>query len=154
MGRWVRLGFLLAITLLAGGYTWLAFQLPGIGPAGQLGPGFFPRLVGVAMLAQCLYTWAQDWRRRQEGEATRAVAERLYTTDLVAAMVWTVLFAFLFYAVGPLPAMVVLLLGALSWCAPRAVLPNAAVALAVPIALYFLFYRWLGSPVPEPLWPR
>src|SRR5512134_796569 len=52
----MRAGFLAGVLLLAGGYTWLAFaELTLLSSAGRLGPGFFPRIIGVALMVLC------DW---------------------------------------------------------------------------------------------
>ena len=146
MGRATGFWFTLSILLLSVGYTAMAFQLDFTTPAGQMGPGFFPRLIGSGLVLVCAYSALRDATARHEGQ--RAASSR-HTWDMLAISLATVAFVLVFGAVGPLPAMAVFLLLVLTWFNPREKLANVLLAVFLPIALYLLFYRWLGSPMPQ-----
>ena len=55
------MAFLVALLLLAVAYTLSAFGMEWRDDAGQIGPGFFPRLVGGAIVAGCLAAIARTW---------------------------------------------------------------------------------------------
>ena len=60
-GSPLRAGFLLAILFLAAAYTYVAFtDLSYLSSAGRLGPGFMPRIIGVALVAMCLLSLYAD----------------------------------------------------------------------------------------------
>ena len=62
----MRAGFLLVVLALAGGYTALAFtELTWLSSAGRLGPGFFPRIIGVSLMMLCLYSLYADRRHAE-----------------------------------------------------------------------------------------
>jgi hypothetical protein len=50
----VKASFLAVLAMFAAGYTLLAFQLDPFGPAGSPGPGFLPRVLGIALLLALL----------------------------------------------------------------------------------------------------
>ena len=63
----MRAGFLGALLLLAGGYSYVAFaDLSYLSSAGRLGPGFFPRIIGVSLTALCAYSLYADRARTPE----------------------------------------------------------------------------------------
>ena len=63
--RVLRAGFLLAILFLAAGYTYVAFaELSYLSSAGRLGPGFMPRIIGVALVAMCVLALHADLKRQ------------------------------------------------------------------------------------------
>ena len=67
----MRAGFLAGILLLAGGYTWIAFaELALLSSAGRLGPGFFPRIVGGALVVLCAWSLATELRQRDRERHT------------------------------------------------------------------------------------
>ncbi len=51
----MRLAFLLAILLASCFYTYVAFtDFSFLSRTGRLGPGFFPRLIGIGLIGFCL----------------------------------------------------------------------------------------------------
>ena len=61
----MRVGFTAAILCLAVLYTYWAFaDLSFLSSTGRLGPGFFPRIVGILLIAACLLTLAGDLKAR------------------------------------------------------------------------------------------
>lgn len=161
-----RLLFLLALTALAVAYTVMAFGMEWRVERGQIGPGFFPRLVGGATVLGCLVAIVRCVRgdrasARADGQNADAEAEEKpggrTTSGRTDARV-TVLavgFMVLFYAVfEPLGALLssVLFLGALLTVVNRGRHRlNAAVSLLVPTGLYVLFEVMLDSGLPPGL---
>src|SRR5688572_13459881 len=77
----MRAGFLLAILLVSGGYTWLAFaELEYLSSAGRLGPGFFPRIIGVSLMVLCASSLYKDFGFRE------TLSAHWRTTAVVAAL--------------------------------------------------------------------
>jgi putative tricarboxylic transport membrane protein len=140
----MRLGFTAAILCAAALYTYWAFaDLSFLSSTGRLGPGFFPRIVGLILIVVCVLTLAGDLRdRRAEGR----LSSYWRITGVVAALsgVFILLLEFLG---GPL-AMVVYLLVTLSVLNPGRSLQNVAVSIGLPLALFLLFDRWLNASIP------
>ena len=62
----MRLAFTAAILCVAVFYTYWAFaELSFLSSAGRLGPGFFPRIIGLALIVACLLTLAGDLKKRE-----------------------------------------------------------------------------------------
>ena len=96
----MRAGFLGGVLLAAAGYTWLAFaELAWLSYAGRLGPGFFPRIIGVSLVALCARSLVAD--RKAAGEA-RSPFWR--TTLALAAL--SALFVAALYVLGGLLSMI------------------------------------------------
>jgi putative tricarboxylic transport membrane protein len=140
----MRLGFTAAILCAAALYTYWAFaDLSFLSSTGRLGPGFFPRIVGLILIVVCVLTLAGDLRdRRAEGR----LSSYWRITGVVAALsgVFILLLEFLG---GPL-AMVVYLLVTLSVLNPGRSMQNVAVGIGLPLALFLLFERWLNASIP------
>jgi hypothetical protein len=143
----VRAGFLLAVLFVAGGYTWLAFaELPYLSSAGRLGPGFFPRIIGAALLALCL---ASLWLDARSAAGPQGASPFIRVTVVVAALSAALVAAM--YLVGGLVAMVGFMAASL-WTLNRGrPLQNALIALLLPLALYLLFRVWLNAAMPRGL---
>jgi putative tricarboxylic transport membrane protein len=143
----MRAGFLLAALALAGGYTTLAFaELSWMSQAGRLGPGFFPRIIGVSLTALCLYSLYADRRKSPPVEAPdwRAAG----TIALLCAG-----FVALLDVLGGLLAMVLFMGAALHVFNRGRWLQNALIALALPAGVYLLFRLWLNAAMPRGLLP-
>ncbi len=142
----MRAGFLLAVLFVAGGYTWLAFELPYLSSAGRLGPGFFPRIIGVLLVAICL---ASLWLDARRAAPAAGPSPFLRVTMVVAALCGALVAAM--WAVGGLAAMIAFMAASL-WTLNRGrPLQNALIALALPLALYLLFRVWLNAAMPRGL---
>ncbi|MGH8669380.1 MAG: tripartite tricarboxylate transporter TctB family protein [Burkholderiales bacterium] len=143
----MRAGFLLAILLVSGGYTWLAFgELDYLSSARRLGPGFFPRILGVSLVvlsAVCLFE-----EIRSKGEALSA---HWRTTIVVAAL--SAAFVVLLEPLGALLSMVAFLGAALAYLNRGRPVQNALLALILPACLYLLFKVWLNASLPRGILP-
>ena len=141
----MRLAFSAAILCLAVLYTYIAFaELSFLSSTGRLGPGFFPRIVGVALIATCLYSIVGDLRgRRVDG----GVSDFWRITLAVAVL--SGLFILLLNVLGGLLAMVAYMLATLSLLNRGRLVQNALIGVLLPVTLYLLFEEWLNATVPR-----
>jgi len=143
----MRAGFLLALLLAAGGYTWLAFaELDYLSSAGRLGPGFFPRIIGLALLLFCA-----EGLYREVTAAKESVAAVWRTTAIVAAL--SAAFIVLLEPLGGLLAMIAFMGAVLTFLNRGRWLQNALLALVLPAFVYLLFKVWLNAALPRGLLP-
>ena len=140
----MRLAFTAAILFVAVYYTIVAFtELDFLSATGRLGPGFFPRIVGLALIATCLFSIAGDLRARRIGGGS----SRFWPITLAVAVL-SGLFVLLLDVLGGLLAMVAYLLAALSLLNRGRVVQNVLVSVLLPVALYLLFDVWLNAAMP------
>jgi putative tricarboxylic transport membrane protein len=140
----MRLAFTAAILCLATFYTYWAFaELSFWSAAGRLGPGFFPRIIGLTLIVACLLTLAGDLRKRAAGTVSS-----YWRTTLVVAALSGAFILVLNMLGGPL-AMVVFMLVALSVLNPGRTVQNVAISVGFPLALFLLFDRWLNASIPS-----
>lgn len=144
----MRAGFLAGVLLAAGGYTWLAFaELTWLSSAGRLGPGFFPRIVGVALVALCAWSLAAELKRG----AREPIPEHWRVTAVLALL--SALFVAALDDLGGLLSMVAYLAATLAYLNRRRHWQNALLAVLLPLAVYLLFRVWLNAAVPRGLLP-
>jgi putative tricarboxylic transport membrane protein len=140
----MRLAFTAAILCLAVFYTYWAFaDLSFLSSTGRLGPGFFPRIVGLLLIGACILTLAGDLKRRQDA----GVLSSFWRITVVVAALSGVLILLLEFLGGPL-AMAVYLLVTLSVLNPGRSMQNVAISVGLPLALFLLFDRWLNASIP------
>ena len=143
----MRIAFL--IVMLAGAifYTYIAFvDLNFMTRTGRLGPGFFPRLVGGAMVVLLIWTIV-DARRDGTDPATTGSGWR----DVVMLMGLAVLYAVLLRLFGGFPATLVYLGLTLALINRGRPLQNAVLTVLVPSGIYLLFDRLLNANMPPAL---
>lgn len=142
----MRAGFLAAILLAAVGYTWVAFAgLDYLSSAGRLGPGFFPRIIGVALVAICAVSLYEDRRFRE------ALSAYWRTTAGVAAL--SAAFIALLEPLGALLSMIAFLGATLAYLNRGRRVQNILLALLLPVAVYLLFKVWLNAALPRGILP-
>jgi len=156
-----RLLFLSAITVLAGAYTVMAFGMDWRVERGQIGPGFFPRIVGVAMLIGLSLAIVRALRGGQaaeapvdeEGQPEEAGSGEGGTDSraVLATVACMVLLYFVFEPLGALVASVLFLGGVLTFVNRRRHLQNAILGVVVPLVLYVMFEVLLDTGLPEGL---
>jgi len=139
----MRAGFQLGVLLFAGLYSYYAFtDLSWLSSAGRLGPAFFPRLIGVSLVALSAWSLAAEW-----GAPRERVAEH-WRAALVLALL-SGLFVALLDVLGGLLAMVLFMASALAWFNRGRWVQNAILSLALPGGMYLLFKVWLNAGVPR-----
>lgn len=145
----LRAGFLLAILFVAGAYTYVAFaELSYLSSAGRLGPGFMPRIIGVALVAMCVASLYADFRQRPSDE-TLSPGWRSAAVLAVLSGVFIVLLEL----IGGLLSMVAFMAAAL-WILNRGrPLQNALIAVLLPAFLHVVFAVWLRASMPKGLLP-
>ena len=142
----MRAGFLLAILLASGGYTWLAFaELDYLSSAGRLGPGFFPRIIGVALVVFCAFSLLKELNFRE------TLSAQWRTTVVVAAL--SAGFIAVLDVLGGLLSMIAFMGAALAFLNRGRPVQNAILALVLPVCLYILFKVWLNAALPRGLLP-
>ena len=143
----MRAGFLGALLLFAGGYGYVAFaELSYLSSAGRLGPGFFPRIIGAALVVLCAYSLYAD-RRSTSG------APSPYLRTLAAVVGLSAAFVLALELIGGLLSMVAFMAAALAFLNRGRYLQNALIALLLPIGIYLLFRVWLNAAMPQGLLP-
>lgn len=141
----MRLAFTAAILCLAVFYTYWAFaDLSFLSSTGRLGPGFFPRIVGLLLIVACIFTLAGDLKARH---ADGGLSSFWRITVIVAALSGA--FILLLQILGGPLAMVVYMLATLSVLNPGRSMQNVAISIGFPVALFLLFDRWLNASIPQ-----
>jgi putative tricarboxylic transport membrane protein len=140
----MRLAFTAAILCLAVFYTYWAFaDLSFLSSAGRLGPGFFPRIVGLLLIVACIFTLAGDLKARH---ADGGLSSFWRITVVVAAL--SGVFVLLLEVLGGPLAMVLYMLTTLMVLNRGKMIQNVAISLGLPLMLFLLFDRWLNASLP------
>lgn len=141
----MKRAFLLAILALALAYAYGALaQLTFLSSTGRLGPGFFPRIIGIALVAACLYALIAERRPAASSEE----GPGLWKVTVAMAVV-SGAFVALLDVLGGLLAMIAFMLAALSILNGGRWLQNVSVSLLLPLAVYALFELWLNASMPR-----
>jgi putative tricarboxylic transport membrane protein len=139
----MRVAFTAAILCVAVLYTYWAFaELSFLSSAGRLGPGFFPRIIGLALIVVCLLTLTGDLRKREGG----AVSSYWRITLVVAGLSGG--FILVLNVLGGPLGMAVYMLATLSVLNRGKILQNIAVSIGLPVVLFLLFDVWLNASMP------
>jgi putative tricarboxylic transport membrane protein len=160
-----RLLFVLVLTVVAASYTVMAFDLEWRLRNGQIGPGFFPRIVGSVTVVCCLVVIVRVLLLGGSGSASSASpadadeeaelgiegdgrTDAWMTTVAVGCMG---LCYVVFEPLGALLASVLFMALLLSVVNRGRHLQNALVSILVPVGLYLLFEVLLDSGLPPGL---
>lgn len=139
----LRIAFSLGIMVVASWYTWVAFTEFAFMDRWRPGPGFFPRIIGIATIVLTLYSLFVDVRKRASRDAGTP-----YLGDLLIFFAYCFAFVFALSWLGGLLAMMAFMLATLFTFNRGRTLVNLAVAGALPIGLYLIFDVWLNAAVP------
>jgi hypothetical protein len=143
----MRAAFTAAILCLSVFYTYWAFaDLNFLSQMGRLGPGFFPRIIGLCLIFACLVDLADELRRGSE-----PVPRSEYVGTVVLLLALTGLFVLALNIVGGFVAMIAFLLATLSVLNRGRHFLNVAIALVLPTAIHLLFDVWLNAAIPQGL---
>lgn len=155
-----KVAFLVLVLVVLAAYTEMAFGMEWRTTAGRIGPGFFPRILGVVALAVTAWTIVVALRAPADTDEVVALEDETGDGDLgrhpglLALMVLAagVLVATLI-ALGAVVASALFLL-AMLWTLNRAhPVTNALVAVGLPVALYLLFQTLLNAGLPAGVLP-
>lgn len=145
----MRVAFLLAILTGSALYTYAAFaELAFLSVTGRLGPGFFPRLIGIGLVLCCLLNLWPDLRK---GRFDDFASPRWPVVGLVIALSGGLVL--MFSILGGTLSMVAFLLVALSILNRGRHVQNVVIAILLPAGVYFLFDKWLNASMPEGMLP-
>ncbi|MDG3040192.1 tripartite tricarboxylate transporter TctB family protein [Roseicyclus marinus] len=152
----MRIVFLVAVLGAAIFYSYIAFaDLNFMTRTGRLGPGFFPRIVGLTMVAMTLLAILDALRDRARVNAGGAPgaddAPDGRWRDFVLLVAMALGYAVLIRLFGGLVSTVLYLGLALALLNPGRHLQNALVAIIFPACVYLLFDRVLNANMPPAL---
>lgn len=140
----MRAAFTILVLCLSAFYTWAAFNdLSFLSSTGRLGPGFFPRVIGVTLILACLVELALERRRRSD-----PVPGSEYAGTVVALGILTALFVLSLKILGGLLAMIAFMLIALFFLNRGRPVQNVLVAVLLPLAIFLMFDHWLNAAIP------
>jgi putative tricarboxylic transport membrane protein len=141
----MRIAFTVVVLCLSAFYTYWAFtNLNFLSQMGRLGPGFFPRIIGIGLIAACLVDLAVELRSRSAPPPSSE-----YVGTVVVLVALTGLFVLALNIVGGVAAMVAFLLVTLTFLNRGRPLQNVLIAVLLPTAIYFLFDVWLNAAIPR-----
>jgi hypothetical protein len=152
----VFFGVLLVVLI---GYTELAFEMDWRSASGRIGPGFFPRIIGVLASLIALGAVANSLRpgvstdestmedEVGEGDLGRHPVPLLLTVGACAALLLTLV------GLGAIVAGALFTFGLLVYLNPGRWVANAVIGVAVPVGLYLLFQTALNAGLPAGLLP-
>ena len=148
--------FFLVLLVVLGFYTQMAFELEWETEAGRIGPGFFPRIIGVLACALTIFALVGSVRHRGEQVGTLAGDdEEMGEGDLghhpVAVLVLVLgaaAYVFFLTVLGAVVASMAFMAGVLWWLNPRGHLTNALLSVLLPIGMFLLFQTLLNAGLP------
>jgi putative tricarboxylic transport membrane protein len=155
--------FLTVLLVILAVYTWMAFDLEWRTVAGRIGPGFFPRIIGVLSLAITLWALvksllpgAVDDEEEIGGDEEAGEADLgKHPIPLILVLAAAAIFLLFFFL--PLGAIVscALFLAAVLFLLNRgSVVTNIVLSIAIPVLVYVLFQTLLNAGLPDGLLPR
>jgi hypothetical protein len=151
----MRIAFLIVVLAGAVFYTYIAFDdLSFLTRRGRLGPGFFPRIVGVTMVAFTIWALVDALRERrvtEQGLAGDPGEDNSGWHDVVTLMVLAMCYAVLLRLLGGFPATVIFLGATLAFINRGHLVQNAILTVVIPSAIYLLFDRLLNANMPPAL---
>ncbi|CAN5738844.1 hypothetical protein BH24ACT8_BH24ACT8_10940 [soil metagenome] len=162
--RWrpsVRAAFFGVVLVVLLGYTEMAFQMDWITSGGRIGPGFFPRIVGVlgvlitaGALVQSLRPGASEdddavFDEDEAGEGDLGhhpgtmAAISLGTGVLLVTLTW----------LGAIVSSAIFMIGVLAYLNPGRWVTNVVLSVLVPVGLYLLLQTGLNAGLPSGILP-
>lgn len=155
----VRVAFFAVLLLVVVGYTEMAFELEWTTTAGRIGPGFFPRIIGILAAAICLGALVNSLRGKGEddvGDAEVEVGEGdlgRHPLLLLAVTAGGAGMVMVFLVLGAVVTGAVFMFLVLALLNRGAWVLNAALSIGVPLGLYLLFQTALNAGLPPGLLP-
>jgi putative tricarboxylic transport membrane protein len=146
--------FLAVLVVVMAGYTMLAMDLQWRTAAGRIGPGFFPRIVGITAIVLLVVATIQSLRPApeaadEEDESPLGLHPRMLLQFIGAGLV----FVLVLVPLGAIVASALFLGVTLALLDRRRVGRTVAVAVALPVGLYLLFQVALNAGLPTGILP-
>jgi putative tricarboxylic transport membrane protein len=155
--------FLTVLLVILAIYTRMAFDLEWRTVAGRIGPGFFPRIIGLMALAITLWALAKSLRPgavddedeiggdEEAGEADLGKHPLPLMFVTAAAVVFMLIF---FLPLGMIVSSALFLAATLFLLNRGRTVTNIVITLGVPILVYLLFQTVLNAGLPDGILPR
>jgi putative tricarboxylic transport membrane protein len=160
--NWPKLTFLGVLLLIFAVYTEMAMGMEWRTPAGRIGPGFFPRILGFTAIAVTVAAGVREVLSRPSSkpvdkvEAAEEAAEPdlgRHPVALLAFIVAAAVFVALFGVLGAALAGVLFLGVTLWFLDPEHHARAVIIAVAVPVLLYLAFQTGLNAGLPQGILP-
>jgi len=155
--RTVFFGIVLVILT---GYTEIAFGMEWRTQAGRIGPGFFPRFIGVLGVLIALGALVNSLRPdvtvdevSLEDEVGEGDLGR-HPVPLVLTIALGAVFLFTLTSLGAIISAAIFMIGLLSYLNRGRWVMNIVLSLTVPLGMYLLFQTALNAGLPEGILPR
>jgi hypothetical protein len=156
--RTVFFGILLVVMV---GYTEMAFELEWRTQAGRIGPGFFPRIIGLLGAAVTLGAVVNSLRPGVGDEPDLFDEDEVGEGDLgrhpiplVLTVALSALFLVTLTTLGAIVSAAIFMFGMLWFLNRGRWVMNVVLSLAVPVGMYLLFQTALNAGLPEGILPR
>ncbi|MEN1969568.1 tripartite tricarboxylate transporter TctB family protein [Lentibacillus sp. N15] len=143
---WVVFSFIFTIISL--------INLDFLSNAGRPGPGFFPTIIGLALLILSIFNLMKDVKDKHKNTAAMSEkAEDDKGKRYVKDMAWVIVFIIAFIAalttLGGIVSMVLFTFGILLYLNRGKVVQNVIISVIFPTCLFLLFEVWLHAGIPE-----
>ena len=143
----MRIVFMLVLLAGAIFYSYIAFSdLSFMTRTGRLGPGFFPRVIGVAAVVVILWTLIDELRKPNVSND-----DDNHWRDVVLLIALALGYAVLLRLFGGFVATIVFLIVTLLFLNPDQYLKNLIISFLVPAGVYLLFDKVLNANMPPAL---
>jgi putative tricarboxylic transport membrane protein len=155
--------FFAVLLIILAAYTQLAFGMEWRTAAGRIGPGFFPRIIGILSLAIVLWGLVRSQlpgavddedEVRGDEEAGEADLGRHPVPLLLVTAAAAVFLLIFFVPLGAIVSCALFLLVTLFLLNRGQPVVNVLIALGIPVAVYLLFQSLLNAGLPAGLLPR
>jgi putative tricarboxylic transport membrane protein len=154
--------FLTVLLVILAIYTQMAFDLEWRTVAGRIGPGFFPRIIGVLALAITLWALltslragAVDDEEEIGGDEEAGEADLgKHPIPLLLVVAAAALLVVVFVPLGMIVTCALFLAATLFLLNRRHPITNIVISLGVPVVVYLLFQTLLNAGLPEGILPR
>jgi hypothetical protein len=156
--------FLSVLLVVLGIYTQMAFDLEWRTVAGRIGPGFFPRIIGILSLAITLWALAKSLLPGAVDDESELVGADDDAGDadlgkhpipLILVVAASAIFMLIFFLpLGMIVSSALFLAAVLFLLNRGGTVTNIALSLAVPIVVYLLFQTLLNAGLPDGILPR
>lgn len=156
--------FFAVLLVVVAVYTQMAFDLEWYTAAGRIGPGFFPRIIGILSLAIILWGLVksllpgavddEDEVVGGEDEAGEADLGK-HPIPLILVVAAAVVFLLIFFVpLGAIVGSALFLLAVLFLLNRKQPVVNVVIALVLPVLVYLLFQTALNAGLPAGILPR
>lgn len=155
--------FLAVLLVILGIYTQMAFDLEWRTVAGRIGPGFFPRIIGLLALAITIWALVTSLRPGAADDEDEVIGGEddageadlgKHPRPLILVIAAGVVLLLLFEPLGMIVTGALFLAATLFLLNRGGTITNILVSLGVPVLVYLLFQTLLNAGLPGGILPR